>query len=120
MDRHRRGPVQNTLNGGYYMNYVGVDLHKNQFTAYDSSTGRYRNYGSNAIGIMSFIRDCKDTTTGEQIVVGVESTGNTRYFKRLLEAERIQVKVINTMKFKVITESVKKTDKHDASTIAEL
>jgi len=101
------------------MKYVGVDLHKNQFTAYDSSTGRYRNYGSNAIGIMSFIRDCKDTTTGEQIVVGVESTGNTRYFKRLLEAERIQVKVINTMKFKVITESVKKTDKHDASTIAE-
>jgi transposase len=36
-----------------------------------------------------------------------------------MEAAGIGVKVINTLKFKVVNESVKKTDKHDAATIAE-
>lgn len=49
----------------------------------------------------------------------MESTGNTRYFKKQLESHGIMVKVINTNKFKVVTESVKKTDKYDAATIAE-
>jgi transposase len=56
---------------------------------------------------------------GETVRVGVESTGNTRYFKSRMEAAGIEVKVINTLKFKVVNESVKKTDKHDAATIAE-
>lgn len=101
------------------MRYVGVDLHKNRFTAYSTASGHYRNYGTNEIGIKSFIDDCKRDAGNGQVIVGVESTGNTRYFKRVLEEEGILVKVINTMKFKVITESVKKTDKHDAATIAE-
>ncbi len=101
------------------MNYVGVDLHKNRFTAYHTVNGQYRNYGTNDIGIASFIEECKRTDGTGAIVVGVESTGNTRYFKRQLEEAGIQVKVINTMRFKVVTESVKKTDKHDAQTIAE-
>jgi transposase len=53
------------------------------------------------------------------IRIGVESTGNTRYFKHRMEEKGYSVIVINTMKFKVINESVKKTDKHDAATIAE-
>jgi len=101
------------------MRYVGVDLHKNKFTAYFADTVRYRDYGTNSVGIMSFIHDCKRSDDCKGVMVGVESTGNTRYFKRMLEAEGIQVKVINTMKFKVIAESVTKTDKHDAATIAE-
>jgi transposase len=56
---------------------------------------------------------------GEQVRVGVESTGDTRYFKSRMEAAGTGVTVINTMKLKVVTESVKKTDKHDAATIAE-
>jgi transposase len=36
-----------------------------------------------------------------------------------MEAAGCEVKVINTLKFKVVNESVKKTDKHDAATIAE-
>jgi transposase len=51
--------------------------------------------------------------------VAVESTGNTRYFKNRLEDAGVSVTVINTLKMKVINESVKKTDKHDAATIAE-
>jgi transposase len=53
------------------------------------------------------------------VKLGVESTGNTRYFRDRMEAAGAQVTVINTLKFKVVNESVKKTDKHDAATIAE-
>jgi transposase len=56
---------------------------------------------------------------GERSEGGVESTGNTRYFKGRMEAAGTEVVVINTLKFKVVNESVKKTDKHDAATIAE-
>jgi len=56
---------------------------------------------------------------GEEVRVGVESTGNTRYFKNRMEEAGIGVTVINTLKMKVVNESVKKTDKHDAATIAE-
>lgn len=101
------------------MNYIGVDLHKNRFTAYNALSGKYRNYGTTEVGVLSFIEDSKRAAGPGAIVVGVESTGNTRYFKRMLEEHGIRVKVINTMKFKVISESVKKTDKHDAATIAE-
>jgi transposase len=49
----------------------------------------------------------------------VESTGNTRYFKQRIERCGVPVRVVNTAKFKVVTESVKKTDRHDAATLAE-
>jgi transposase len=49
----------------------------------------------------------------------VEPTGNTRYFKSRLEAAGIEVRVTSTLKFKVASESVKKTDRRDAATIAE-
>jgi len=56
---------------------------------------------------------------GVKVKVAVESTGNARYFKNAVEREGIKVTVINTLKFKVVNESVKKTDKRDAKTIAE-
>jgi transposase len=56
---------------------------------------------------------------GYEVVAAVESTGNTRYFRnKLLQAE-IGVTVVNTLKFKIVNESVKKTDKRDAKTLAE-
>jgi hypothetical protein len=57
--------------------------------------------------------------TGQQVSAGAGSTGNTRYFKGRMEAAGARVVVINTLKFKVASESVKKTDGHDAATIAE-
>jgi transposase len=56
---------------------------------------------------------------GEGIRAAVESTMNTRYFRNRLEAAGIGVTAVNTLKFKVVNESVKKTDKYDAATIAE-
>lgn len=73
---------------------AGVDLHKTQFTVFVIQTGI-------------------------TVRVGVESTGNTRYFKNRMEMAGVEVVVINTLKFKVVNESVKKTARHDAATIAE-
>jgi transposase len=103
---------------------VGVDLHKGQFTVYwrmgGDPLGRYERLKTNEVGYRWFEGQLKRLRQeGQEVRVGVESTGNTRYFKRRVEALGVPVVVINTMKFKVVTESVKKTDRHDAATIAE-
>jgi len=51
-------------------------------------------------------------------VLAVEATGNARYFKNFMENEGFRGKIINTLKFKVVVESVNKTDKRDARVIA--
>jgi hypothetical protein len=56
---------------------------------------------------------------GQWVSVGAESMGNTRYFKGRMGAAGVRVVVTGTLKFKVASESVKKTDRHDAATIAE-
>lgn len=56
---------------------------------------------------------------GYKVTAAVESMGNTRYFRNQLLQAGIEVRVVNTMKFKVVNQSVKKTDKHDARTLAE-
>jgi transposase len=101
---------------------VGVDLHKTQFTVCVREGGgdRFAAYPTTDAGYAGFLGQMAERqAAGETVQVGVESTGNTRYFKNRMEAAGIEVKVINTLKFKVVNESVKKTDKHDAATIAE-
>ena len=100
---------------------VGVDLHKTQFTVYGRiGTGMYGKYTTDAHGYKQFGRQVREwQDQGYQVRLGVESTGNTRYFRNRMEALGCEVVVINTLKFKVVNESVKKTDRHDAATIAE-
>lgn len=100
---------------------VGVDLHKTQFTVYiRGAKNCYAQYPTDIEGYRSFMRRVKYWQKKNAIVrVGVESTGNTRFFKNRMEQAGVKVVVINTLKFKVINESVKKTDRHDAATIAE-
>ncbi|MBQ9206206.1 MAG: IS110 family transposase [Treponema sp.] len=57
--------------------------------------------------------------TGAVVKLAVESTGNTKFFKNQVEKAGAEVTVVNTVKFKVINESVTKTDKHDAATLSE-
>ena len=102
---------------------VGIDLHKTQFTicVRDPHTGnRFAQYPTTKEGYQAFLTQAAEWQgKGEVVRVGVESTGNTRYFKNRMEEAGIVVIVINTMKMKVVNESVKKTDTHDAATRAE-
>lgn len=103
---------------------VGVDLHKSQFTVYwrsdDGITGRHERYPTTDDGFRRFEGALQSVIeTGTPVEVAVESTGNTRYFKQRVERCGAPVRVVNTAKFKVVTESVKKTDRHDAATLAE-
>jgi transposase len=101
---------------------IGVDLHKTQFTVCVRKNGKetFMEYATNSGGYQTFLKDIgKLQKGGDEVRVAVESTGNTRYFKNRLEDAGIRVTVVNTLKMKVINESVKKTDKHDAATLAE-
>ena len=103
---------------------IGVDLHKTQFTVCLLSEDRkiVENgiYPTNDIGYKDFLgKVIALSERGYEICAAVESTGNARYFRNRVLKEGIEVKVVNTLKFKVVNESVKKTDKHDARTLAE-
>ena len=106
--------------------FIGVDLHKTQFTVHVrtedkvESLEQIKKYPTTPGGYAEFLsRIASFKATGADVKIGVESTGNTRFFKNQVEKAGAEVTVINTLKFKVINESTKKTDKHDASTISE-
>lgn len=96
--------------------FLGVDLHKNVFTVsfYDADRGIHK--------LRRFKLKDMDLFRKElfkEDVVGVEAIANTRYFVEEIQDFVKEVKVINPSQFAVISKSVKKTDKHDAKTIAE-
>jgi len=96
--------------------FIGVDLHKNSFTVcYMQRKGE--------CGLETFKVSPKDIeafkkTLTKQDEIAVESTGNTGYFAREIKESVSKVRIINPIQFKIISESVKKTDEHDAVTIA--
>jgi transposase len=101
---------------------IGVDLHKHQFTNYYlfKDEGFYGKYETDEKGFNRFKEEIKlILKRGFKVKIAVESTGNTRFFKNEIEKLGIKVLVVNTLKFKVVNESVNKTDKRDAKTIAE-
>jgi transposase len=103
---------------------IGVDLHKSQFTVYwkpeGSEDGRFARYPTHETGYGAFEHQVLEAINrGHQVSLAVESTGNARYFRNRLEALGTRVVVVNSLKFKVVNQSVKKTDRHDASTLAE-
>ena len=95
--------------------YIGVDLHKNCFTVCYMSKRNHNlsEFRVNPEGIKRFKDSLKKSDE-----VAVESTGNTGYFAREIKSTVKKVRVINPMQFKIISHSVKKTDEHDAVTIA--
>lgn len=99
------------------MKYVGVDLHKNQFTVcFRDEEGKeeIKKYSMEKSGIEEFKK-----RLGKKAKVAIETTGNSKYFYDEIVERVKEVKIINTSKFKVISKSVKKTDKEDARVIAE-
>ena len=99
------------------MKYVGVDLHKTKFTACfkteDGST-EIKNYLMTESGLEKFKKRLDVETE-----VGVEATPNSKYFYDEIAGYVHKVRVLNPLQFKVISRSVKKTDKEDAKVIAE-
>lgn len=103
---------------------IGVDLHKTQFTVcYLSEDRKIQEIGlypTSEAGYISFFKKVDLFRDVEyEVIAAIESTGNARYFRNKLLGHGIKVVVVNTLKFKVVNESVKKTDKHDARTLAE-
>ena len=96
--------------------FIGVDLHKNMFMVsfFEPQTGKHQLKDYHIKDILSFVSELKSDD-----MVGVESTNNTRYFVNQMRDSVKEVKVINPSQFKVISKSVKKTDKNDARVIAE-
>lgn len=94
--------------------YLGVDLHRTQFTV----STRLEN------GRMYLrqwpMRDLQPFTAQlrKEDEVAVESTGNTRLFHDAVIAHVSRVAVVNPSQFKIISQSVKKTDKNDAELLA--
>ena len=107
--------------------YVGVDLHKLQMTVCVEQEGTGEillkgEYKTDAEGSDRLSGELHriEEETGDAIAIAVEATGNARYFKNRMEREGFEVVVVNTNKFKVITMSTKKTDQHDAATLASI
>ena len=95
---------------------IGVDLHKSCFTVcYLEQNGKHHlaEFKVKPKEIEAFKK-----TLSNKDQVAVESTGNTAYFVREIEDRVKEVKIINPTQFKIISHSVKKTDEHDAVTIA--
>jgi len=96
--------------------FVGVDLHKNSFTVcYMDSNGDYNicAYDVSSRGIADFKRSLSKADE-----VAVEATGNSAHFARGIKECVGVVRIVNPTQFKVISKSVKMTDKNAAINIA--
>ncbi|HLJ90357.1 MAG TPA: transposase [Candidatus Angelobacter sp.] len=94
--------------------YIGVDLHRNQFTVcVRSGNGRVSLRELKLEGLAQFVKRLRRTDE-----VAVEVTGNTRLFHDAVAPHVARVVVVDTNQFRVITQSVKKTDANDAQLLA--
>lgn len=96
--------------------YIGVDLHKNTFTVcyLSRADSKLKSFKVSKEEIKAF----KQTLTKND-ELGVESTGNTGYFVREIRDSVREIKVINPTQFKIISQSIKKTDEKSAEIIAK-
>ena len=94
--------------------YLGVDLHRNNFTVCTiAENGRryVREYGIHSLNC--FVSRLRPT---DQVAVEVSTT--TRLFHDAVAPHVEHVAVVNSSQFDVIRKSVKKTDRNDAEALA--
>jgi transposase len=94
--------------------FIGIDLHRNQFTC----CIRLEND-------RTYVTEWKLADLGKWVKklrpsdeVAVEITGNTRLFYDAVTPHVARVVVVDTNQFRVISQSVKKTDPHDARALS--
>jgi transposase len=94
--------------------YLGVDLHRTQFvvcTRWENGEQEIRQW---RIGeLPKFVEQLQS-----QDQMAVEAMGTTARFYDAVVGRVARVVVVNPHQFKVISESVKKTDRHDAQALA--
>ncbi len=94
--------------------YIGVDLHRNRFTVCVlAENGREYRSEYRLEQLSQFVRKLRAADE-----LAVEVTGNTRLFYNAVVLHVAKVVVVNPTQFRVIRRSVKKTDPHDARTLA--
>ena len=93
---------------------IGIDLHRRRFTCCVRLENG-RNYLSewSREQLPQFIKKLRSTDD-----VAVEVTGNTRLFYEAVAPSVARVVVVDPNQFRVISQSVKKTDPHDARNLA--
>ena len=94
--------------------YLGVDLHQDSFVVCtrEGSQQQFRRWKTEEVQVF-----VADLLTSDELAV--EATGNTRWFCQAVQARIARVVVVNPHQFRVISESVKKTDRRDAALLAE-
>ena len=93
---------------------IGVDLHRDCFTtAILADNGRCYLREWQLSNLDKFVMLLLPTDK-----VAVEMTTNTRLFHDAVAEHVERVDIVNSCQFRVITDSVKKTDKNDAATLA--
>lgn len=95
------------------MRYLGVDLHKRQFTVCYYADGRSQHRDFALADFSCFL---KTLCPSDQ--VAVEATGNSRHFVERVSPHVSRVVVVNPRQFRVMEASIKKTDRHDAELLA--
>jgi len=95
------------------MRSIGVDLHKRTLTCCFLSDGEkvFKEYGVSDLNLLR--RDLRKTDR-----LAVEATGNVRWFVEEIRGCVEEVVVVNPRQFKVISQSVRKTDETDAELLA--
>ena len=96
--------------------YIGVDLHTNSLTACYLEKGeetRFKTYQLTPAALRCFKQslELKDE-------LSVEATGNTEFFIEAIQEVVSRVVIVNPREFRVIRNSVNKTDKNDARALA--
>jgi len=97
------------------MRYIGIDLHSNSFTVCYMEEGKQEvlqtfNLQDELDVFLSSLRSTDE--------IALEATGNSMFFRDAVLPLVKRVVIVAPHQFKVIRNSVKKTDKHDARAIA--
>ncbi len=95
--------------------YVGVDLHRTNFTYCIRANGQEKKIGKCDIAELKGFA----LMLGKDTEMAVEATSNTFMFCSALKSHVKRLVVVNPSQFKIISMSTKKTDKHDAKVLAE-
>ena len=93
---------------------IGIDLHRNCFTSCTlAANGRYYFKEWKLEALDRFIRWLQPEDQ-----IAFEGTGNARLFYDAVSQSTANIVVVNPSQFKLISQSVKKTDKNDAKRLA--